>query len=76
MAQTVNMGSPPTSSLSHRKIGAQAAKVPQEVPVATESRQVTINEMTATVRPVTPSFRARLMSDAPTPVAMKLSATA
>ena len=75
MAQRVSSTSPPTRWLSQRKMGAQAAKVPQLEPVAMESTQVTSREMTATVRAVMPSRRAIRIREAPTPVAMKHSAT-
>ena len=66
---------PPTRWFSQMKIGAQAAKVPQLEPVAIERMQVTRMEIGATVRAVTPSRSAMMISEAPTPVAMKHSAT-
>ena len=75
MAQRVSRTSPPTRWLSHRKMGAQAAKVPQLEPVAMERMLVTSMDTMATVRAVMPSFSARMIREAPTPVAMKHSAT-
>ena len=67
---------PPTIWLSHKKIGAQAANVPQLVPVAIDNTEVTIAPVSATVFPVIPKFNAILMIDAPTPVDMNVSARA
>ena len=53
--------------LSHMKIGAQAAKVPQDVPVATDNILVQTIPTTATDLPVTPKERAKFTTDAPTP---------
>ena len=75
IAPTVRIWLPPTMWLSQRKIGAQAAKVPQEEPVAKEMIQVTSMDTAATLRPVMPSSRAILIMEAPTPVRMKHSAT-
>ncbi|MPN11668.1 hypothetical protein SDC9_158972 [bioreactor metagenome] len=61
---------------SHKNIGAHAANVPQDVPVATESTAVTKNETTATVLPVTPRESAIFTKDAPTPVDINASAIA
>ena len=76
IAANVSTTLPPTMWFSHRKIGAQAAIVPHDVPVATDSTQVTRNPTTATSLAVSPSDSARLMIAAATPVAMKHSATA
>ena len=76
MAATVSTALPSTMWFSHRKMGAQAAKVPQEVPVATERSDVTIRAATATYLAVSPMESAMLMTAAATPVAMKHSATA
>ena len=67
IAQTVSRTLPPTMCESHMKMGAQAAKVPQEVPVATESAAVQSSPITATVLAVTPSLRASVTTAAPTP---------
>ena len=67
---------PPTIWLSQRKIGAQAAKVPQEVPVAVESTQVRRKATTAMLRASRPAASDMLMTEAATPVDMKHSATA
>ena len=67
---------PPTIWLSHKKIGAQAANVPQLVPVAIDNIDVTIAPTRATVFPVIPRVNAILMIDAPTPVAINTSAIA
>ncbi len=67
---------PPTIWLSHKKIGAHAANVPQEVPVATERIAVTKNPHTATVLAFNPRDRAILTIEAPTPVDMKAFAIA
>ena len=56
---------------NHRKIGAQAANVPQEVPVATDRTPVQTRPTQATVLAVTPSFSAMFTTDAPTPKLMK-----
>ena len=56
---------------NHKKIGAHAAKVPHEVPVATESTPVQTRPTQATVLAVTPSFNAMFTTDAPTPKLMK-----
>ena len=61
---------------NHRKIGAQAAKVPHDVPVATESTAVTAIPTTATLLAVIPAFRAKLITDAPTPVVINALAIA
>ncbi len=74
-AHSVSSTSPPTRWFSHRKMGAQAAKVPQLEPVAMESTQVTSMETMATVRAVIPRRRAIRIREAPTPVAIKHSAT-
>ncbi len=76
MAQTVITGFPATMWFNHKKIGAQAAKVPQEVPVATERIDAIIKEVTATVFAVIPSPKAKLIIAAPTPVAINASAIA
>ena len=57
-----------TICTSQRKIGEQAAKVPQEVPVATDNIAVAIRPVTAVVLAVTPKDRAMLTTEAPTPV--------
>ncbi len=59
---------PPNMWFSHKKIGAHAAKVPQEVPVATESIAVTKKPHTATLLAFTPRDSAILTIEAPTPV--------
>ena len=61
---------------SQRKMGAQAAKVPQDVPVATERIAVTTRQAGATSLAVIPMESAMLMMAAATPVDMKHSATA
>ncbi len=61
---------------SHRKIGAHAANVPHEVPVATDRIAVTAIPTTATVLAVIPIERAMLITVAPTPVDMKALAIA
>ena len=71
IAQTVRYMSPPTICDSHKKIGAHAAKVPHEVPVATESKAVQTSPTQATVLAVTPSFNARFTTAAPTPKLVK-----
>ena len=76
MAQTVKTTFPSTIWFNHRKIGAQAAKVPQEVPVATERTQHTIKAVTATVLAVNPKPNAILIMAAPTPVDINASAMA
>ena len=59
IAQTVKIKSPPTRWFSHKKIGAHAANVPHDEPVATDKRQVTRIATGAIVRAVTPNFSAR-----------------
>ncbi len=76
MAQIVRITSPPIRWLSHKKIGAHAAKVPHDEPVATDNKHVTNRAAGAMVLAVTPSSSARLIKAAPTPVAIKHSATA
>lgn len=61
MAHMVRTGSPPTMWFSHKKTGAHAANVPQEVPVATDSIQDMTNATKATVFPVIPKFKATFM---------------
>ena len=75
MAQTVRPMLPPTIWFSQRKMGAQAAKVPQEEPVATDSSEQTSRQTGAMVRAETPSFKDRLIMAAPTPVFIKHSPT-
>ena len=65
-----------TMCTSQRKIGEQAAKVPQDVPVATDKTAVTIRPVTAVVLAVTPSDSAMLTTEAPTPVFIKALAMA
>ena len=65
-----------TICASHRKIGAHAAKVPQEVPVATESTPVTQRPTTATILAVMPRDSAMFTTEAPTPVDMNAFAIA
>ncbi len=62
--------------LSHKKIGAQAANVPHEVPVAIDKIEVTIKDVTATSFAVNPNDKAMLIIEAATPVSMKHVATA
>ena len=57
-----------TICTSHRKIGAQAAKVPQEVPFDTESTPVTHRPTTAQSLALIPSDSAMFTTEAPTPV--------
>ncbi|GEM_PF-6378611 len=54
--------------VSHKKIGAQAANVPQEVPVATESRAVTMKPTKAIVLQLSPRESVIFTIEAPTPV--------
>ena len=75
-AAIVRTFEPPTMWFSHRKIGAHAAKVPQDVPVAIERIAVTMSEVIATSLAVSPRDRAMLMIEAATPVSMKHVATA
>ena len=63
---SIQLGS--TMCTSQRKIGEQAAKVPQEVHVATDKTAVTISPVTAVVLAVTPKDRAMFTTEAPTPV--------
>ena len=67
IAQTVRIGLPSTMWDSHMKIGAQAAKVPQEVPVATDRQQQQMKPTAATDFAVIPRDSAILMIAAPTP---------
>ena len=65
-----------TMFTNHRKIGAHAANVPHDVPVATDRIAVTQSPITAVVLAVTPRLSARLTTDAPTPVDMNALAIA
>ena len=76
IAAVVNNKFPPTMWFNHKKIGAQAANVPQLVPVAIDSIDVTIAPTTATVLAVIPIFSAINIRDAPTPVDINASAIA
>lgn len=76
MAPTVSAMLPPTIWLSQRKIGAQAANVPHEVPVAIERTEVTSRATTARTFALSPAASDMLMTEAATPVAIKHSATA
>ncbi|MPM92892.1 hypothetical protein SDC9_140028 [bioreactor metagenome] len=76
MAPMVRAMFPPTMWLSQRKMGAHAAKVPQEVPVAIDSTAVTIKATTARTFALSPAASDMLITEAATPVAMKHSATA
>ena len=67
---------PPTIWLSHKNIGAQAANVPHDVPVAIDRIAVIAAPTTATVFPVIPTFKAIIIRAAPTPVDMNASAIA
>ena len=60
----------------HKKIGAQAAKVPHEVPVATDNTEETKKATRATVLAEMPMFRLKVIIEAPTPVDIKASAIA
>ena len=75
-AANVSAGLPPTTLQSHIKIGMQAAKVPHEVPVDTDKAQVVKKATSATVFPVTPILMKIDMAAAPTPVVIKISASA
>ena len=76
IAAMVRTTLPPTMRLSQRNIGAQAANVPHEVPVAIQRIAVTTRAVTAMSFAVIPSDRAMLMISAATPVSMKHVATA
>ena len=76
IAATVRTILPPRMSFSHKNIGAHAANVPHDVPVAIESIAVTISATAGTSLAVTPIERAILMMEADTPVTMKHEATA
>ena len=76
IAAIVRTCEPPTIWLSHMNIGAHAAKVPHDVPVAIERMAVTMSEVIATSLAVSPRERAMLMMEAATPVSMKHVATA
>ena len=76
IAQAVRIGSPPTMWLSHINIGAHAAKVPHDVPVATDRMAVHKRPTTATVFAVTPSESAIFTTAAPTPELMNTLAIA
>ena len=67
---------PPTIWFSQRKIGAHAANVPQDVPVAVDSTAVSRRATTAMVFALSPAASDILMTDAATPVDIKHSATA
>lgn len=72
----VNNMLPPTIWFNHKNIGAHAAKVPHEVPVATDNIDVTKKPTTATVLAVNPRLSDILTIDAPTPVDINDSAIA
>ena len=65
-----------TICTSHKKIGAHAANVPHEVPVATDKIAVTTRPTTAVVFAEIPSDSAIFTTDAPTPVDMNALAIA
>ena len=76
IAPNVKVILPPTIWFNHKNTGAQAANVPQEVPVAMDRIAVTMAPTKATVFPVIPNFNAIIMIEAPTPVDMNASAIA
>ena len=82
IAQVTNSKEPDSMQLgstmwiNHKKIGAHAANVPQEVPVATDNTPVTNRPMQAVVFAVTPADNAKLTIAAPTPVDMNAEAIA
>ena len=76
IAEIVRTTEPPTMWFSQRNIGAHAAKVPHEVPVAIERIAVTMRAVTAMSFAVIPRESAMLMISAATPVSMKHVATA
>ncbi len=76
IAPMVSAMLPPTIWLSQRKIGAHAANVPHDVPVAVERTAVRRSATTAIVFALSPAASDMLMTEAATPVPIKHSATA
>src|SRR3712207_7040366 len=62
MAPRVKVMLPPTIWFNHKNTGAQAAKVPQEVPVAIDRIAVTIAPTKATVFPRSEEHTSELQS--------------